>query len=381
MNTPTTASGQGERPRKLFITSDDRTGALEIAGTVANTRFWVPCGTSADSNACCVVDIGSRHLDPEAAQRQAATAHARNARFRCHKIDSGLRGNWPFEVRGLLQLGHRVAVVPSFPDAGRRCVGGVVYVDDVPVLESPFGKDPLTAPRSSRPTEILESTGCAEGDVVVWDANDNAELEAAAQRCREEGRAIVGPSGAVAAYAATVFPDLVPREVPIEPPVLVLCGSLNAMSREQIARLGVPVATLSDDTQLPRAGTAPGAITVVATPVPSGGISNREAERMAMAMAGCAHRALESGYGRGTLFVLGGDTAAAIIGDETLNVLGTVDTAVPISRFRDGYLVTKGGGIGRPDTLAKLLDGLLRYDARIPARAVEGEPPSGPARP
>ncbi|MDE0054185.1 MAG: hypothetical protein OXT64_08010 [Gammaproteobacteria bacterium] len=355
MRTPTTSGGQGERPRTLFITSDDRTGALEIAGTVANARFSVLCGPHADDDACCVVDIASRHLTPEAAQRQAAAAHARDAHFRSHKIDSGLRGNWPFEVRGLLQLGHGVAVVPSFPDAGRRCVDGVVYVDGVPVLESPFGKDPLTAPLSSRPLEILEATDCADGDVVVWDASDNTELEAAAQRCREEGRAIVGPSGAVAAYAATVFPDLVPREVPIEPPVLVLCGSLNAMSREQIARLGVPVLTLSDETQLTRAGAAHGAITVVATPVPSGAISNREAERMAMAMAGYARRALESGYASGTLFVLGGDTAAAIIGDETLDVLGTVDTAVPISRFRDGYLVTKGGGIGRPDTLVKLL--------------------------
>ena len=194
MNTTETIGRPHERTRTLFITSDDRTGALEIAGTVADVRSSVPCGPNADDETCCVVDLASRHLDPEAAQRHAANAHARSARHRCHKIDSGLRGNWPFEVRGLLQLGHGVAVVPSFPDAGRRCVDGVVFVDDEPVLESPFGKDPLTAPLSSRPMEILESTGCADGDVVVWDANDNAELGAAAQRCREEGRAMVGPS-------------------------------------------------------------------------------------------------------------------------------------------------------------------------------------------
>ena len=317
---------------------------------VANERFSVPSGPHADNETCCVVDIASRHLDPEAATQQAAGAHSRNARHRCHKIDSGLRGNWPFEVKGLLQLGHGVAVVPSFPDAGRRCADGVVYVDDLPVLESPFGKDPLTAPMSNRPMEILEATGCAGGDVVVWDANDNAELDAAAQRCREEGRAMVGPSGAVAAYAATVFPALEPREVRIAPPVLILCGSLNAMSREQIARLGVPVLTLSDDLQLPSAAT-----TVVATQVPSGAISPRAAERVAAAMAECAHGALKAGYGNGTLFVLGGDTAAAVVGDETLDVLGTIDTAIPIARFRGGYLVTKGGGIGRPDTLTELL--------------------------
>jgi len=356
LNTPTPSVGSHERARTLFITSDDRTGALEIAGTVANERFSVPCGPNTDDDTCCVVDIASRHLNPEAAVRRAVSAHARRAHHRCHKIDSGLRGNWPFEVRGLLQLGHRVAVVPSFPDAGRRCVDGVVYVDDVPVLESPFGKDPLTAPLSSRPMEVLEATGCADGDVVVWDASDNVELRAAARRCRDEGRAMVGPSGAVGAYAATVFPELAAREVRVVPPVLVLCGSLNAMSREQIGRLEVPVLTLSDDLQLPAAAARRG-ITVVATPVPSGPISTHEAERVAAAMARCALRAFEIGYGSGTLFVLGGDTAAAVVGDETLDVLGTIDTALPIARFRDGYLVTKGGGIGRPDTLTKLLSG------------------------
>ena len=257
----------------------------------------------------------------------------------------------------MLQLGHPVAVVPSFPDAGRRCLDGVVYVDDVPVLESPFGKDPLTAPLSSRPMEILESTGCADGNVVVWDANDNAELDAAARRCHDEGCAMVGPSGAVAAYAATVFPELEPREVRVVPPVLILCGSLNTMSRDQIARLGVPVFTLSDDLQLSSATTASNQspITVVATPLPSGVISPRAAEQVAATMAQCAHNALRIGYGKGTLIVLGGDTAAAVVGDETLDVLGTVDTAVPIARFRGGYLVTKGGGIGRSDTLVKLL--------------------------
>lgn len=358
MNAPTTSCGQDEPARTLFITSDDRTGALEIAGTVANETFSVPTGPHADNETCCVVDIASRHLDPAAAQRQAAGAHARSARYRCHKIDSGLRGNWPFEVRGLLQLGHGVAVVPSFPDAGRRCVDGVVFVDDVPVLESPFGKDPLTAPLSNRPMEILEATGCAEGDVVVWDAGDNAELAAAARRCHDEGRAMVGPSGAVAAYAAAVFPELARREVAVVPPVLVLCGSLNAMSREQIARLGVPVLTLAADLQLPRPSTTESAITVVATPQPPGAIAPRQAERVASAMAQCAHGALKTGYGNGTLVILGGDTAAAVVGDETLGVLGTVDTAVPIARFRGGYLVTKGGGIGRPDTLTKLLAGV-----------------------
>ena len=358
----------GQPKRTLFITSDDRTGALEIAGTVAHQRFPVPCGPNADDHGCCVVDIASRHLDPPAAQRQSAMAHARSARYRAHKIDSGLRGNWPFEVKGLLQLGYPVAVVPSFPDAGRRCVDGVVYVDDVPVLESPFGKDPLTAPLSSRPLEILQATGCADGDVVVWDAIDNSELRAAAERCHAEGRAMVGPSGAVGWYAAMVYPELFdPRSrgeelgypvrrdghLSVLPTVLVLCGSLNAMSREQIARLGVPAHALNHDLRLPPTANR-NEITVVATPLPAGAISPGDAQRTARAAADFAR----SAFTDGTLIVIGGDTAAAVIGDETLEVLGLADTAIPIARFRGGTLLTKGGGIGRPDTLVRLLGDL-----------------------
>ena len=85
-------------------------------------------------------------------------------------MDAGLRGNWPHEIHALVELGYRVAVVPSFPDAGRRCKDGIVYIQDVPVLESPFGADPLTAPCSSRPMEVLEEANCIFDEVVVWDA-------------------------------------------------------------------------------------------------------------------------------------------------------------------------------------------------------------------
>ncbi len=330
----------------LFVTADDRTGALEVGGALASETVTVPVGPFAESSTCCVVDLVSRHVSAAAAFEITRRAHDREAAFRSHKMDSGLRGNWPAEISALLALGHKVAVVPSFPDAGRRCKDGVVYIQDVPVLESPFAADPLNAPVSSKPVEVLEAAGCT-GDVVVWDANDNDELAAAISRCHQESRVLVGPTGAVAGFAATVLPDRKPLDVRMPQPVLIVCGSLNAVSRQQIARLDCPAVFTGD--AIP---TVPLALLV--TRQPRGPVSEVAAEAMAAEIAGQALAALGAGT-TATLLVIGGDTTAAIVGDETLEVLGTVDTAIAFARFRGHYIVTKGGGIGTRDTLLNLL--------------------------
>ncbi len=331
---------------ELLVSADDRTGALEVGGALAGKNHTVPVGPNADSERCCVVDLGTRHLGPEIARRRMLDLHGRTARHRCHKMDSGLRGNWPFEVAALVSLGYPIAIVPSFPDAGRRCQDGVVYINDVPVLESPIGSDPLTAPSSSRPSEILQSTGCDGGDVVVWDAIDNVELNAAMARCRDEGRVLVGPTGAIAAYAATVFPDERPVAASVPDPVLVVCGSLNAASREQVHRLHCPVYCLDDDYVKTHR------LAALVTPLPSEPITHDAAAAMAATVAEWLRKAKAP---VGTLFIIGGDTATAILGVDTLEVQGTVDTAVAISRHRGRYIVSKGGGIGTPDTLVNLL--------------------------
>jgi uncharacterized protein YgbK (DUF1537 family) len=235
--------------------------------------------------------------------------------------------------------------VCAFPDAGRRCRDGVVYIHGLPVLESVFGKDPLNAPVSSRPTDVLEHAGVS-GDVVVWDADDNAEMDEAIRRARAEDRVLVGLSGVLGAFARGVLEAGPPRRVALPHPRVVLCGSLNPLSREQIAQTGLTVHPVGEPVVPSRGGT------VIATPVPAGEIGDAEAVRMA-AQASTAVRDLWSEIG--TLIVIGGDTAAAVVGDDTLECLGTVAPGIPASLYRGVCLVTKGGGIGQPDTIRELL--------------------------
>ena len=333
----------GEMMQELLVTADDRTGALEIGGVIAGPDFSIPVGPEAKSDICCVVDTCTRHLPPEDAKRITYEKHLLEARFHCHKMDSGLRGNWPHEIEALNELGYSVALVPSYPDAGRRCDGGTVYIQDVPVLQSPFGQDPLTAPCSSRPDEVMEEAGCSLKDTVIWDANDNTELKKAISRCREENRVLVGPTGAIGSYAETIFPDLKTQVQQIETPVLIVCGSLNSLSRKQISNLTCPVFGVSDILDVEE-------VAILETSFRSGPVSSVEAAETAQAIAKKVR-----GVQYQTLFVIGGDTAGAIVGNRTLEVLGTVDTGIPIAKLDDYYLVTKGGGIGDENTLVKLL--------------------------
>lgn len=332
--------------RTLFTTADDRTGSLEIGGIIARKDWQVPVGPAADDPVCCVVDLATRHIASEAAYEKVLAAHQRTATYRCHKMDAGLRGNWPHEIHALVELGYRVAVVASFPDAGRRCKDGVVYIQDVPVLESPFGADPLTAPCSSKPIEVMEEAGCVFAEVEVWDANDNAELGAATRRSLDEERVLVGPTGAVGSYASHIFGMPAPAKITLSLPILIVCGSLNATSREQLEQVDGECFDLGEPiSRMPEVG-------VLATPMPDGAINNVEAEAMAQNVAEAVRDVSDD---LGTLVVVGGDTVAALVQDQTLYARGTVESGIPVSTFQGRTLITKGGGIGTRDSLKKIV--------------------------
>lgn len=348
-----------QQPPTLLVTADDRTGVLEAGGACADLGFRVRFGLApVDGDDCALLDIASRHGPPGEAAARVVAAHRHDARFRCHKMDSGLRGNWPHEIAALLETNRRIGVLPAFPDAGRRCVDGTVLIHGVPVAETAFGRDPRNRVMSSRPVDYLRDAGCGaalrRGDLRVFDAGDNAQLTAAAARCADEDRLPVGSTGGIAAYASILrTPE--PGTRPVLPrPVLILCGSLHPVSRGQIAALTVSIRGPEDE-QAIVADLQSGADVVVATPPVNGAIPAAQADAMAARLAARAWKWLDGGRGK-ALLILGGDTAAAVLGDRPLRVLGSVDTGMPLCLTADGRTVlTKGGGIGREGTLAKLL--------------------------
>ena len=330
---------------QLLVTADDRTGALEIGGIVANAEFSVNVGTEFDDGPCSVVDVATRHMSPDRAYATMIEALTRHDVHRCHKMDSGLRGNWPHEIRAMLDQDYRVAIIPGFPAAGRRCKDGVVYIDDVPLLDSPFGADPLSAPCSNKPVEVMEEAGLTSGAFILLDADTEEEVAQGVQRVFKEDRVVVSPTGPIGHYARLLFGDPPHRNIRLNAPILIVCGSLNATSRNQLDRLGVPIQRIGE----PIEHLNP--ITVVATPFIEDSISNHDAEQMASITARYIDEHLASFH---TLLIIGGDTAASYLRGKAVEVLGTVATGIPIAKHGSRLLITKGGGIGTADTLREI---------------------------
>lgn len=345
-------------PAWLFVTADDSTGATEAAAACADAGFdvnvapfGVPAPAPAPTRGCVVVDLRSRHLTPDEARRRMLETTAANHRM--HKIDSTLRGNWAVEIAAVVEGGRRVVLIPSHPLAGRVSVGGVVYVDGVPVAESELGNDPRLPVRSSRPSETLrgvELDGSAAlttwlarsgSGAAIVDARTLTEIEQLVTIALDAPDVLLaGPASVVGAVAKISSPGHSGAYLP-EPllltPIVVVSASLHPVSRAQIA-------------EVERAG-----IDVVTSSVIRGG----DPLAVAAEVAEAAHRLVAERHARSVILV-GGDTAEAFIGDSVVRVFGSIDVGVSLgeARIRGSLLriASKPGGFGTANTLVDLVN-------------------------
>jgi uncharacterized protein YgbK (DUF1537 family) len=341
----------------LIVTADDSTGAMEAAALCADAGLSVvvvPYGVSVPGADCAVVDLRSRHVDAAEAQRRVRAVGT--SAHQVHKIDSTLRGNWAAELSAIVDDGRRVVLIPSHPLAGRFCRDGVVMVDGVPVAETAHGNDPRLPVRSSRPSESLSADelsnvtaladwlDSAAGRVAIVDAATVDEIaELVALTLRRPDVLIAGPASVVGAVAWRLSPGQAgaPPEPPLPEPVIVVCASLHPVSREQITRLetaGVEV-------------------------VASSAIRGDDPDLVAAAVAERAHRRVVDISARSVVLV-GGDTAAAFIGDSVVRVFGSLDVGVSLGeavvRGHPLRIACKNGGFGTANTLVDLVRGSER---------------------
>jgi D-threonate/D-erythronate kinase len=372
---------------QLLVVADDRTGALETAGALADLLgHEVPAlagGTALDdvaagdhgagsSHRATVIDLGTRHLAPGAAAERAALADP--DRFRsyrhAHKIDSTLRGNWAHELAARhLTSAAPVLVVAALPALGRVCVDGEVRQHGRPVHQGPSADDVSAATRSSRVDDHLMAAGCqvvqgigdlsdlhlwlrSPSGVAVCDATTEHDLAAIAEAWAAAAHPVIlaGTSAAIAAggSALTGAPAAASCPPPtIEAPALVVCGSVHPSARAQLV------------------GLAASGVVIVTTPLPTGGLAavgSSTASRTAQLLAESA-RHLIVRTGCSTVVTIGGDTTAALLGNGPVMVGGSLAPGTPWGRHRpDGPLiVSRSGGFGGPDALVDLLWGTLAW--------------------
>lgn len=332
----------------IVIVADDLTGAIDSAAPFAARGMRVRIALHVDAIAeaagsdpqVLAIDTRSRGLPPAlAAERVAAAWHAMaplSPALVIKKVDSRLKGECAAEVGRLLPLsGRELAVIcPAVPDQQRVISQGM-----------------LTGRGIDRPIAIADRfpllpTACP-------DAVDQQDLAAIASGILADPARIlaVGAGGLAAALADIICGPARDAQAPApELPMLIAIGSQDAITAGQVARLRLE----HPDVDHPEIGDG-GAIHLRRMPPDPQPDPALALTRFGDAMAGMAQAA-----GARTLLCSGGDTAGAIMDALAVRQLmpdHEWGAGIPVARVVGRprlRLITKSGGFGDPDVLARI---------------------------
>lgn len=406
----------------LLIIADDFTGALDTGVQFAARGIKTRVVVGADAalthqNAdVLVVDTETRHLP--AAQAYAAVEglvqRAKYAGFAYlyKKTDSALRGNVGAELTALLSASgsRQLAFLPAFPQMNRVTKNGVQYIDGVPVTESPFGVDPFEPVRHAAVTDLLaEQTDLPAASFPALAANGSVPAEdgilvfdaATVDELRSTGRALLNNGGlrvlAGCAGFGAVLPELLGlggADVTcpaLDPRLLVICGSVNAITLAQLDKAeqaGFTRLRLTPHQKLMPDywRSADGRMTLdhieetlaahpyniietndeggnepTATAADALGLTREEMRVRIASGVGQLVGALFASPAVGTLLLTGGDTLLQCmnsVGVHELEPICEMERGVVLARFGCGgttrYVITKSGGFGQADLLTAL---------------------------
>ncbi len=255
---------------RLLIVADDFTGALDtgvhfsekgiatrVTVSLKGDRAWTEALHS-DQTEVLVIDAETRHIASKEAYNRVYEIVAEGKKagvpYIYKKTDSALRGNIGAELEAAYcASGVQIfPFIPALPDMNRITRGGIQYIDGVPGSKSVFGQDPfepvtedavkdvirLQSDLAVQETADVEHVNWAEPGIVVFDAATNEELRTIGERliASGQGSLLAGCAGLV-----SILPDLLglktqaTPEIVLERKLFVLCGSVNPITREQLA--------------------------------------------------------------------------------------------------------------------------------------------------
>jgi D-threonate/D-erythronate kinase len=395
----------------ILIIADDLSGAADCAIGFASAGHRTvvtldPSSVGAVDADVIAADTDSRRLSPADAAGRVSAAYEKlqaPGRRLYKKIDSTLRGNWAAEVAALQPLAGLAIVAPAFPATGRTLRGGRVFVHGEP-LES---TDTWKLDNFDRPADVqamlagaglstalldVEALRRDPGDLarrirtsgaqaLIIDAQTDQDLLTLARVTSQMDEALfwVG-SGGLARELATLA-DLFHTDVPPgeithrhEAPILVLVGSLSAVSERQCAMLRerggvgeliVPPALLRDGASHPdwtawqeRIGATLAARTDLLLRIGRDeAFDPAEGAHLSNALAALVEPHFTKAGG---LIATGGETARAMLsaaGIGSLQLLQEIEAGVAVGRPLDAGrvhrpgIVTKAGAFGTDHAL------------------------------
>lgn len=324
----------------LLALADDITGALEVGALLAAPVFLsVEATDSLLQSTHCVVDTESRHLgSAEAAGKILNCVCGRKPDLLYKKTDSTLRGNIGAELAALAQAfpERQILFLPAYPGMGRTVVNGELLVDGLPVHLSDFASDPLDPVRGSRVAALFQ----AGNRVSIVDATTEEDMAAAVYAALQvlPIPILSGPASVARHIGRSLgLAPSIEEKVHLSSRCLIVNGSLHPMAKEQVRRIRRDQGWVVMDHS-------------------STSISTQAATDFARRLGRLVRAKLEQETFE-SLILIGGDSAFAVLDALTVRViqpLGEIATGVPVSQVGPWQLVTKAGGFGDVDLLARL---------------------------
>jgi uncharacterized protein YgbK (DUF1537 family) len=366
---------------RLLVVTDDYTGALDTGVQFTNEGIST-CVSEVLAAAAdvVVIDTDTRSASPKAAY-EAVYKLVKSAREQgfthfYKKIDSVMRGNIGAELSAFMDALdlERLPLLPAYPDNGRQTIGGLQYVDGVPLEKSHAVKDPFSPPLYSDIGRIIAQQ-TDRTDIDVIDAATNDDLREAALSI--DLSATAGCAG-FAAQLAALLPFERKNRQEYSPPgeYAVICGSVHPVSLGQIdyaVDAGFSLHLIDTDfssseymLEIPQfknrliVASAKSEDDIVLAEV------GKTRHKVAKALAEIARKYAKQGK---TLVVFGGDTLkqiTALLGCREITPVRELMAGVALSHSKDYAFVSKSGGFGPKDALLQI-DCALSFSAAQPS--------------
>lgn len=237
----------------IAVIADDLSGAAELAGAALRhgltAEVQLKFAPDSDAEVVCLTTESRSLPAADAARRVAAVTRAVMAArpaWIFKKCDSVLRGPVLAEARAAAQGAgkSRIVVLAANPSRQRIVRDGIYFVNDMPLAETGFARDPEHPRRSSRVADLLggDLTG-----VATPDATTTSDAFGQAGGIDEATL----PVGGIDFFAALLAVRCARRpeqseDVEAAGPVLAVCGSAAAWQQReaQAAQAGIPVFAL-----------------------------------------------------------------------------------------------------------------------------------------
>jgi len=249
----------------LGVIADDFTGACDVAVQFKKQGLETVVLTDVEFLTSfkgvfdvVVVDTETRNLTSEDAYRKVRRTvrllQRNDVKLVYKKIDSTLRGNVGAEINAVIdELNvEAVIVTPAFPDQKRIVINGRLLINNVPIEETEYSRDPLSPVSSSQISFVIEKQAREKvGKIPLSQVRRNADsiIKEARSQIKAGKRIIVVDAEfqsdleriAKASLALNVLPcgsaglaSALSSQLATKSRVLVVSGSVNKVTLNQI---------------------------------------------------------------------------------------------------------------------------------------------------